>query len=372
MLNLRQSDLYRNLMALAAGEAFYFADFQHDDGSTLRIFNYRLASYTDFLQPDALECRGHMFHVDNEGNAVELLSWPPEKFFNYCENNFTMDLDLSQVDEVYDKLDGSLISTYTLGDVLMLKSKGSISSEQAVDAMSWLKEHPVFLEALRGATINGYTVNCEWVSPLNRIVIGYIEPSLKVLSARSRLDGSYVSYTQLVDTFDAHNVVKQVDVSDPVAFVASVPDMLGDIEGFVVKLKSGQRFKVKTNKYLSLHHAKDSVNNPRRLFECILEEGIDDLRSMFHTDAVAIMMIDQMQIKVDHLFNAMVKEVEGFFDVNKDLSRKDYAIKAKTEVTEMFFSRAMNKYLGKDPEYKDFLKKRYKSFGVMDTSVSAE
>ena len=46
-------------------EAFYFKDFPLND-AIYRIFNYRLASYTEFLAPNALECRGHMFEVKGE------------------------------------------------------------------------------------------------------------------------------------------------------------------------------------------------------------------------------------------------------------------------------------------------------------------
>lgn len=367
-MNERQTELYNNLMALTNNEAFYHQDFTVD-GYILRIFNYRLASYTDFLAPDALECRGHMFSVDDAGDATEMMAWPPEKFFNYQENDFTMTLDLTEVDEVYDKLDGSLISSYMIDGRLMLKSKGSVSSEQALDAMKWLEDHPVFKENLRNCTINGYTVNSEWLSPTNRIVIGYPEQSLKVLSVRSRNDGSYVPYVDVVNMLGVNNVVQRKESSDPVEFVASVPDMLDDIEGFVVRMKSGQRFKLKTKKYSSLHKSKDSVNNPRRLFECILDEGVDDLRGMFATDQVAMMLIDRMQVNVNHIYNAMVKEVETFYEMNKSLDRKDFAIKGKAEVTPMYFGLVMSLYTGKDPEYKAFLKKRYKELGFKDEKI---
>lgn len=370
-MNTRQTELYRNLVALTANEAFYHQDFDVD-GHKLRIFNYRLASYTDFLAPDALECRGHMFSVDANGDPLELLAWAPEKFFNYRENNFTMDLDLSTVEEVFDKLDGSLISSYMLDDRLMLKSKGSISSDQAVDAMKWLNERSLFYEAVRAATISGLTVNFEWIGMGNRIVVGYLDTSLKVLSARSRSDGSYVDYATLQNTFGSQNVVTRIGIADPAAFVASVPAMTDDIEGFVVKLSSGQRFKLKTEKYLSLHHAKDSVNNPRRLFEAILDEGIDDLRSMFYTDVVAMKMIDEMQVKVDHLYNSMVKLVEEFYEANKHLDRKDYAIKGQTELDRLYFGLAMTKYLSKPVDYKGFMKSKFKELGIKDAQLDQE
>lgn len=356
-------------------EAFYFAD-QTLGGRIYRIFNYRLASYTDFLIPSAMECRGHTFEVNPlDGNVVRLAALPMSKFFNLNENPSTMNLDLLKIKEIQTKADGSLMSTYIhptnnqYGEELRLKSKGSLSSDQAVAAMKWLDTQPDFKDMLWLMTGAGYTVNLEWCSPEHRIVLGYMEPHLKVLNARSIKTGEYKTHNYLVGVFGEDRVIKNVETQDPVAFVASIPEMLDDIEGFVVTLDSGIRFKIKTLKYLSLHHAKDSINNPRRLFEAILDEGIDDLRSLFYTDPVAIMMIDEMQKKVDHLYNHMVNLVETFYDTNKHLERKDYAIKGQQELERMFFGLAMNRYLGKDPEYKIWMKKHYRDFGIKDDAV---
>lgn len=87
-MNQYQLELYENLMALCAkSEAFSFKDFKLDT-RTYRIFTYRLASYSDFLNPGALECRGAMFEInDFFGEIVpeNLASLPPHKFFNWEE-----------------------------------------------------------------------------------------------------------------------------------------------------------------------------------------------------------------------------------------------------------------------------------------------
>lgn len=375
-MNEYQFTLYMRLMDLVANnEAFYFQDFNLD-GRTYRIFNYRLASYTEFQKPGALECRGHMFEVDTEGNAIRLAALPMQKFFNLNENPSTIGLDLSQVDEILLKADGSLMSTYVhaaagkTAQLLRLKSKGSLFSEQALAAMDWLyNNESTFQRDLGILTRRGYTVNMEWCSPIHRIVIGYETPHLKVLNVRSNLDGTYMPYADVVDYFGRNNVIDRCEVDDPVKFVSSIPSMTEDIEGYIVRLGSGQLVKIKTDKYLSLHHAKDSVNNPRRLFEAILDEGIDDLRSMFYTDVVAMHMIDDMQDKVDRLYNHMVKVVEEFYVANKHLDRKDYAIKGRADVDNLYFGMVMNKYLNKPVDYKGFMKSKYKELGIRDTQL---
>lgn len=78
-------DLYKNLCALPSQtDAFYSVDQVGADGFTYRIFLYRLASYSDWLYPGALESRGIMFRIEEDGSTT-LVSRPMEKFFNWKE-----------------------------------------------------------------------------------------------------------------------------------------------------------------------------------------------------------------------------------------------------------------------------------------------
>jgi hypothetical protein len=123
---------------------------------------------------------------------------------------------------------------------------------------------------------------------------------------------------------------------------------------------------------MSLHHTKDSINNPRRLFEAVLDEGVDDLRAMFFEDKLAIKLIDEMTEKVDKIYNHMVALVEKFYEDNKSLERKDYAIKGQAELDRLYFGLAMTKYLQKPVDYKGFLKSKYKEFGIRDEEPQLE
>lgn len=380
-MNEFQLKLWNELSALVgSNEAFYFQDFNLDR-KTYRIFNYRLASYSDFLLPSALECRGIMFEVGSEqllttifnAHPIRLASLPMEKFFNLNENPITMNMDLSQIKRIELKADGSLMSTYVHNNILRLKSKGSLFSEQALAAMLWLQKKPFFTADIADLAHRGYTVNLEWCSPEHRIVLGYMEPHLKVLNVRNNENGHYLSHEQVKNHFiDSDLVIEAIETEDFVQYVKDLPSQQ-NIEGVVIVFNNGQKVKAKTEWYLSLHHAKDSVNNPRRLFEAILDEGIDDLRSMFASDPLAIKIIDEMQIKVDHIYNAMVKMVEDYHEQNKHLDRKTYAIQGQEHFKgTLYFGLAMNKYTGKEMNYKEFLKGKWKELGLKDTSVEKD
>ncbi len=383
-MNEFQQNLYVNLLGLAnESEAFYFKDFYNGE-TVYRIFNYRLTSYTEFLRPSAMECRGIMFQVESESvsaKAIRLVSLPMEKFFNLNENPMTMDLDLSVVNSVELKADGSLISTYVhypdrrrRTPCLGLKTKGSINSDQAIAAMDYLTRHPEFENALLELANLDYTVNLEWCAPDNRIVLSYAEPVLTVLNIRRHSDGGYMDIFKPSaagnSTWDPirANYIERLDIDDPVSFVSEIPAM-EDVEGYVVELESGQRIKIKTEWYLVQHRAKDSINSPRRLFEACIEGATDDLRSLFFDDPVVVAMIEEMETFAEGIYNHTVEQIETFYDRNKGLERKEYAILGQTELEKRIFGLAMSKYLGREVDYKAFLRKNYRSFGVADDPV---
>ena len=133
------------------------------------------------------------------------------------------------------------------------------------------------------------------------------------------------------------------------------------IEGFVVRLADGQMIKIKTDWYLVRHKTKDSINNPRNLFEAIISEAVDDIRSLFHNDEISIKIINDMVALVEPKFNRLIKTVEAFYAANKELTRKDYAIKAQG-LEDGLMGLYMNLYIGKDTDYKAFAIKNYKMF----------
>jgi T4 RnlA family RNA ligase len=354
-------------------ESFYFANRKVDD-KWFRIFNYRMCSYTEFLQPSALESRGHTFEISEDGYAaipIRLASHLFPKFFNYRENPFVMDLDLSKVVEIAHKMDGSLISTYLYDDNdLRLKTKGSLESDQAIAAMNWLNlpENKKFKLELLGAERLQCTVMMEWCSIENRIVLSYEEPKLTVLGIRNREDGSFVHFND-IDTDHFPEILNHwtliEQINEPKDFLMSVPDMQG-IEGFVCRMDDGLLFKLKCSAYVALHHTKDSINCPRRLFEAVLEEATDDMRSLFFDDVVALNMITDMELFVEKKYNHIVDSVERFYERNKELERKEYAILGQSELVGKEFGLAMKLFVGAKIDYKDFMKKNYKYFGVKD------
>lgn len=372
-MNTNLSTLFDDLMALCeSNEAFYFVDQKMGD-TEYRIFTYRLASFTDFQNRNAVECRGHTFRKDADG--WKLASLAMQKFFNYSEHvGWKTDIDLNSTVYIMDKLDGSLISTVEANDyhgAYFRKSKASFYSKQAVDAGKWLNGNTEKAERLRqgvnSAVMQGWTVNMEWLSADNQIVVGYDEQRLVVLNARHMETGEYMGRESMIRCFGEENIVQSFDIPDNMEEWLAEAEKITGIEGFVICFANGLWVKHKTEAYCILHKLKDSINNDRRLWEACINETADDLRALFVDDPVSIAKIIDMEEKAAKVYNHADKVIKEFFNENKHLDRKSYAILGQEKLNkDGLFSLAMNLYLGKEMDLKGFLVKNYKSYGIKD------
>lgn len=355
-------NLYNELRALVDDEESpFYSRVVTFKGATFEIFSYRIASYTEFMRPSGLECRGHTFEIT--ANGPILVSLPMQKFFNDSENPSVMGIDYSTTEYVFEKLDGSLISTVNSSVGLLLKSKTSFESEHAIMASQILEKEIELKSIVWDFVKGGNTVNMEYTSNIHRIVLPYKRPWLRILNVRNNITGEYVSHTELENIVPPEYLVKNhtEEIHDFDEFFGNVRNEKG-IEGYVVRLVDGTMFKLKTDEYVALHHAKDSVTAPRRLMEIVLEEASDDLRQMFEDDTQALREIENMENYVSHIVSHLTKPVDAFWDANHHLERKDFAIKAQKELDRKQFSLAMGRYSGKEVDYKSLIKKNHQEF----------
>lgn len=359
---------FEELMELTnVSESFFYKDFNYIDGAIYRIFNYRLAGWEEFQTLEgAKESRGIMYR-QNDNMDWELVAMPMEKFFNAHEGAVKHNWENPM--SIMVKEDGSLISSYIdVNGNLGLKTKGALSSVQAHESMEWLRGYPEYYEDIRQVTSNGFTINFEWVSPTNRIVLSYGQPELIILNFRNRENGSYstINYikeevlgrSSVLEEFMVESIVPETDTVEE--FVNSIQNMT-EIEGFVIQKECGEYVKVKTEEYLVLHKTKDSVSNPKALFEVVIEDASDDLRTIFADDENVLQLINKMEKVVIPMYNRMVNRVEAFFSVNRNLDRKEFAILGQKELEKYEFGLAMSMFVGKNVDYKKTMKKRWQS-----------
>ncbi|QBX32637.1 RNA ligase 1 and tail fiber attachment catalyst [Aeromonas phage Asfd_1] len=331
-------ELYSQLMNVVENSEkgnFYFKDVVTSMGTRARIFNYFIGSYSDWLVPGALECRGIMFELDKTDQPVRIMARPMQKFFNLAENPMTIGLDLTKMIGLMDKADGSLISSYHDQGYVYLKSKAAIFSDQANKAMALLNT-PAY-ETLRKHIIEvgpDFTFNMEYVGPSNRIVLPYEKEELIILNVRHNETGQYVDFSVLqnIPAVRGHMIgVYQVpnwDKTSPQEWEAGIRAET-NIEGVIAVMEDGQLFKLKTDWYSALHRTKDSINNNKALLQSIKERASDDLRGLFADDVAAMAKISAFEELYISTIGKYLTKCTDVFQQLQGKDRRSFAIEAQ-------------------------------------------
>lgn len=353
--------LYLDFLDLCKNnEGFYYSTQQYKNYDIVS-FSYRLASYTDFKAPLGLECRGITFCVEKtteeniEYSNVNLFARPMEKFFNYGENLCTSEETISKLKSVRctDKLDGSMVMVGMLpnGEILA-KTKTSINSDQAKRANDIIYNDINLKYFCEYYILKGYTPIFEYTAPTNCIVIRYAEEKLTLIALRHMITGEYLDIHDLPTFSPKTNVVEEYKTT-----LEEITKLQKDInqknEGWVVLFDNSQRVKFKTLDYVRKHRCKDSINNIKHLADLIINGGLDDVIPLFEGDKATLDYIYFHDEIIKYLYNTLENKINEFYNENKELPRKEYAIKAR-EYLEQDMGLAMNLYLNRDLGLKEY------------------
>lgn len=369
--------LYHDLLKLVeTNEAFEYKDARSVAGGLYRAFSYRLASYSDFLLPGAVECRGVLFEIREDGSMIRCAARPQNKFFNAYENPLVMfpnDMLSTEIVLAMDKRDGSIISSFMDNDnVIRTKSHTSMHSDHAYNTTAMLHADDELYGAVVEADLQFCTVNFEYTSPEFRIVLPYQKDELVVLNVRNRQTGEMILGDELKKRFPIlyrrSVFAKSGNIDSTFPMCHTLRDSIyaayemKDIEGFVLQLKDGTMAKVKTHWYCALHLSKDSINIDSRLYDVVLQDGSDDLRQMFSNDPYCLDKIDRMEKLVFSTHNKLKQTVVDFVEANKHLDRKEFALAVQDGLPKDLNHQglAFSLYNGKPVNYKETMLKYMK------------
>ena len=252
------------------------------NGFDYAMFNYRLASYKDFIDVDdrRLEMRGLTFIKNGD-------TWDRHaglhKFFNVSENEST-DIELikdKRVMYISEKLDGSVIMPILLpnGEIVM-KSKMSFESDQAKLAQTVVDNHNGVRSAIKACLEDNFMPIMELISPYNQIVLSYDKTELRFIQVRDA-EGNYVDVPGKTGRYGV-SIAEQLSTYD--CTIESIIEHFKDkteVEGVVIQFSDGQFVKVKTEWYCEMHHLVGyDATRENELIRTILEDRIDDALSM--------------------------------------------------------------------------------------------
>ena len=215
---------------------------------------------------------------------------------------------------------------------------------------------------------DGYTVDLEFVSLNNRVILEYKEPALHILNIRSNKDGSYIDFRNkdflsqypiedyLVKTLDL-SLFKDLGKNNK---YLSLPD----IEGAVVRLTDGRLVKIKTEWYMSQHNyvnIQDFSKAGEKLFMVVMNEATDELRSLLHYRNNSpnfkleekLALIDKAETTILEEYNSFISEIGGFMEKYQHLDNKSFMEAVKTNLSNDKIKIVMPLYKGKVNSLKD-------------------
>ena len=210
----------------------------------------------------------------------------------------------------------------------------------------------------------------EYTSPFNQIVVRYPRSRLTVLSLRSHRTGQSFYADRLLPLLEENQCSTMIEHLVSYRLISTEQtqsEFISQIrqetegEGYVIELlpedqqRQAYLVKVKNHKYLLLHQTRTDLDNPKRLFQCIINEQTDDLRSLIVDDQESLKRLTWMEEQIRPKFNQMVQSVEQFYQDHRHLTRKDFAVTiSKNEQMKVFLALLMNLYSGKESDYKAF------------------
>jgi T4 RnlA family RNA ligase len=236
-----------NLPLLKSMIAEGYVHAQKHPTQDLFIYNYSpKTQYERVWNEVTLMCRGLILDAD-----YNIVARPFTKFFNLGEmENQVLP---NEPFEVYEKLDGSLGIMYFVDNQAFIATRGSFASDQAIRANAILQEK--YAKILRGSLDKTKTYLFEIIYPENRIVVDYGAVEDLILTAI--VDNATGEDVPLLDI--GFPLVKQYHGIHDIHLLKTLEE--ANREGFIIKYKSGLRYKVKFEEYMRIHRIVTQVSN---------------------------------------------------------------------------------------------------------------
>jgi len=281
----------------------------------LTIYNYSQATqYEAKWDEVTLSCRGLVF--DEAGNQV---SYPFKKFFNIEEDKHVS----TEHFEIYEKVDGSLITVFNYNGEWVVSSRGSFTSDQAIAAQKLFNQLMNLDRILKRPT---YLF--ELIAPWNRIVVDYGErEELILLGARAKyFEASHLDLYEVAKMLGC-NLIRKFDFED----YNEIQKLNWDNkEGFIVKFSNGDRCKIKFADYVKLHRVLTNCSSydvweNLKTFGKLPEEMLKDVPDEFYD------WVNQLEVrlkeKYDFVFNQHMAHLSS--TLRYGLDRKEFALRVQ-------------------------------------------
>lgn len=275
----------------------------------LFIYNYTPAAQFERIWNEVtLSCRGLI--LDSDQNII---ARPFKKFFNLGELEDQVIPD--EPFEVYEKMDGSLGILYWIDREPFIATRGSFISEQSAKANQLLKEK--YKGALKSLDTEK-TYLFEIIYPRNRIVVDYGQrEELVLLAVIDRRTGTEHPPVEI-----GFPVVKQYQGLNDIHRLAQLQEE--NKEGFVIRFRSGLRYKVKFEEYVRIHRIITHVST-YSIWENLREgKSLDEI-------------LDRVPDEFYHWVRETKEQLQNSYREIEEKAKKDFKVLSDRKETAMYF-----------------------------------
>lgn len=332
---------------------------KRSNGTTVVCYN--VEDGETFSDDYAIECRGIIFDTLS-GNII---GRPLHKFFNLGESERTKieNFNWNEVVAVWDKLDGSMITSHRVGKDIDFKTKKSFESDTVLLAKQYIKTMPNIYSFCNEIS-DDFTPIFEYTSHKKRIVIDFKEDKMTLLHVRHIKTGAYIPFSDpvlkaLIEKYDIDYLkpveIKKnngaVDINELIKYLHDVKDM----EGYVIQFKDDM-VKVKSTWYRNIHKVITFMRK-RDVAKMCLNGTIDDAKSFLVEVGKPLKPVEEIEHKVVSDINKIIntvldiKKIEG---VSSDMRKMAEKYKGHE-----YFGLIMNALREKDNNYVDYYSRNY-------------
>lgn len=282
-------------------------------------------------EPIVQECRGMVVHVP----TGQILAHPYNKFWNHGEA-LADPIDWSTA-SVLEKLDGSLMVLYwqetpewagwRVASSGTPSASGSFGATDRTFRDAFWEHWQALGMLLPPATLRGVTFMFELCDAPNRVVVRHERPRIVLHGARSLDGGREWTHAALAGVARAHGwehvrAFPIATITDCLAASEALDPL--ETEGFVVVDATFNRVKIKSPRYVILHHMKGEAT-PRRAIELWQTGEAGELLAHFPEMAPQILPVHAL---LDEVAQRVVDDLVA--NANAP-TRKDFAAVIKAQ-----------------------------------------
>lgn len=300
------------------------------ESNNLVLYNYSdLTTYDKLWNEHTINSRGTIYNK----LTGEVIARGLPKIFNLGELSKEKQDSIMRLRkfEVFTKEDGSMGLVAFYNNKWNVTTRGSFNSEQALKAIEMLSKYN--LKQLN----KNFSYVVEIIYPENRIIINYGSKEELVLLACIETKTGREADLEALKGHVPFPIVESHSFNRIDQVIEAVEKMDSNNEGFVVKLRTGERFKVKSAEYLRI--AKIMTNtSPLMLWESMKDGKVDQklmesIPEEFREEYESIK--EQLEISYLEVLVEATKRFNDVVDIIKSLDAKEIGLYLKDNNDEL-------------------------------------